>query len=418
MLLPVTTLRSKLSSAGPEPDGVRRPGLVALNNTEFAGRNLCYPNVLLSQPGELVSPYDERVMSLGKDLFYDPPEWEFKEVIAGRKTGEYFFFCYNVDNYFHFVYDTLPILYHYYSLKSRFPSIKLLLQTGHPTVRIFPPFVLETLELLGLSSDVELAEPDTVYETVFVGTSLTHGGFSNSPPSPEARDVWDRLRNAAVDIPCERSLPEKFYISRRSWVHGQTENLGTNYTGRRRCLNEDHLVEELNKSGYTEVFLELYSMKDKIHLFQNAESVVGCSGGGMCNLLFVNKEARAFCIMTPQFLDVNYRFKFSMDQCSLTMVDACLVAPGKEDISLYMRVKISDSRSDYYGCIGEVEGFGEGGTFVVRLSGNDVAGFSQSFPMETHTFTRESFVPLDKGLNSPFYCDVDNVLKTVRNNGG
>jgi hypothetical protein len=41
-----------------------------LNDVLLTGRNLYYPNVLLYN-NLLYSPYDEKIMSLNKDCFYD-----------------------------------------------------------------------------------------------------------------------------------------------------------------------------------------------------------------------------------------------------------------------------------------------------------------------------------------------------------
>ena len=378
-------------------DSKRGVLVVKLNDVVLTGRNIHYPNCLLKEQSTdyLINPYDERVMSLMKNCFYDNDKWDFVPVASQQVAGEYFFFNYNVDNYFHFIYDTLPILYQFYELKKTYPDIKLLIQTSHPTKETFSPFVAEILNILDVP--YLLADDCSEYETLFVGTSLTHGGYSNEAPSELAFSVWKR---------CIGSLstdgPRKFYISRRSWVHGQTENMGTNYTMRRKCENEDAVVSMLENYGIVEIFTELLSTEEKTALFSKAELVVGIVGGGMCNLLFSPAETKSLCITTPYFMDINNRFRFSMEHTQLNYSD-CTKHTGNTKFLLYSRVRVIGD-SEHKGKIGEVEGVENG--YTVRLSSNDVAGFSQDFPMDVYVFNEEDLEAVDLGLNSPFECDI------------
>ena len=59
-------------------------------------------------------------MSLNKESFYDNNiyEDEIREINNKKIINEnVFFFIYNFDNYYHFLYDTLPYLYTYFELK-------------------------------------------------------------------------------------------------------------------------------------------------------------------------------------------------------------------------------------------------------------------------------------------------------------
>lgn len=369
---------------------------VKLNDVVLTGRNIYYPNCLLKQKiaDYLINPYDERVMSLMKDSFYDNNTWDFVPVASQQVAGEYFFFNYNVDNYFHFIYDTLPILYHFYELRKDYPALKLLIQTSHPTKKTFSPFVTEMLDILGVP--FVLADDCSEYETLFVGASLTHGGYSNEAPSKLAFNIWKRCVGSF-----STDGPRKFYISRRSWVHGKTENMGTNYTTRRKCENEDEVVALLESYGITEIFTELLSTEEKTALFSKAELVVGVVGGGMCNLLFSPAETKSLCITTPYFMDINNRFRYSMEHTQLNYSD-CTKHSGNTKFLLFSRVRVIVG--EHKGKIGEVEGVENG--YTVRLSSNDVAGFSQDFPMATCVFNEEDLEAVDLGLNSPFICDL------------
>ena len=52
-------------------DSERNIGYSIFDDVILTGRNLYYPNVLLYSNNTLISPYDEKIMSLNKDSFYD-----------------------------------------------------------------------------------------------------------------------------------------------------------------------------------------------------------------------------------------------------------------------------------------------------------------------------------------------------------
>jgi hypothetical protein len=379
-------------------DTNRKLFTLKFENIQLTGRNIHYPNCLLKVDTSLINPYDERVLSLQKDSFYDNNEWNGTTNIPTIKV-EYpvFFFLYNVDNYFHFVYDTLPILYSYFQLKEKYPTLKLLLQTSHPTKSTFSPFVLEFLRCLKIES-YDLANRDTVYSTMFISTSHTHGGKSNDAPSSVSHTVWNALQTNFTG-----SQPKKFYISRRSWIHGKTENIGTNYTTRRKCMNEDLVVKVLQSYGIQEIFTELLTTEEKIALFQQAELVIGIIGGGMCNLLFSPPKTKSLCIATPHFLTINERFKYSMDHTKILYSNSASLSPYQGLFPLYSRVKVKIT-----GRIGEIEEYKEN-LYRVSLSQNDVAGFSQDFPIESLWISENELESIDSGLNSPFQIDIQKL---------
>lgn len=386
-------------------DKIRDSFIVELNDCCFTGRNIHYPNCLLQTETALVNPYDERVMSLKRDSFYDNDAWETPVYVVPdiTETTPVYFFVYNVDNYFHFLYDTLPYLAGYFELQKSIPDLQLVLNSSHPSKQTLPPFVREMLNLLGVKW--RFVDPTTQYKTVFLSTSLTHGQKSNAPPSKLAYTVWKRMVDS---VNYEGETPKRFYISRRSWVHGKTENMGTNYTTRRCCKNEDEVVALLAQHGIQEVFTELLTTAEKIAYFRNAELVVGVVGGGMCNLLFSPESTVSLCINTPYFLDINQRFQYSMDHTRLSILECTDHVPSPGKFKLFSRVRVK-SYHQYAGCYGEVEGFEEPSQVLVKLSSNDVAGFSQDFPMTKIFFEDDDLESVDDGLNSPYKCVIAGI---------
>lgn len=408
----LTSLRSLQDTSELFEDRVRTSFLTTLQDVTFQGRNHHYPNCLLDCKQGLVNPYDERVMSLQRDSFYDNDEWKDYSPLEtfGIIKTPCFFFVYNVDNYFHFIYDTLPILYSYFQLKEKEPALKLLLNTSHPSKDKLAPFIAEFLSKLGIT-EWSIPHPGAKYKTVYVSSSFTHGGKSNTMPSFQAYCLWKRFPSL------QSNGPKRFYISRRSWVHGKTENMGTNYTMRRKCENEDEVVNLLAKYGIQEVFTELLTTEEKLALFQNAEVVVGIVGGGMCNLLFSPSNTKALCINTPYFLDINERFQYSMNHTQLKISHCSSHTSSPGAFRLYSRVRVTLPSHKYYNCVGEVEGFPTNGQVLVSLSSNDIAGFSQDFPLQKIVLLETDLIAIDKGLNSPFTVELaileDNLKKLL-----
>ena len=388
---------------------IRNSGYIKLNNIQLTGRNSNYPNCLLASNDELYSPYDERVMSLKKESFYDNNEFDYslKTVIIHHKDPV-FFFIYNVDNYYHFIYDTLPILYFYKLFQKELPLLQLLINTSHPSKQTLPQFVTESLEILDIKNIIFSSE-NTLYKTMFIGTSFTHGGFSNKPPSDLCFPIWNQMI-----LPFNLQFPKRIYISRRSQLSKNPGNIGTNYTMRRRCENEDTVVELLKKYNITEVFCEDLTMNEKIQMFTNAELIVGFIGGGMANCIFSKVSTKVLCLVSPTFLEINKRFAHLMNHTQVTYLYNCSHAPSKEKYTLYTRVKIVDPYSKYFSQIGEIENINNK-IYTITISRNDVAGFSQDFKMEVIKIAEEFLEPLDEGLNSPFICNLNQVEEYLNN---
>lgn len=392
-------------------DTVRDSFIQCHRDVRLTGRSICYPNCLVWSPAHetLIHPYDERVMSLQRDSFYENDEWPEFTPPAEATTVESkpaFFFVYNVDNYFHYIYDTLTLLVSYFKIREAGESdLVAILSTSHPSKSTLPRFVTEFLDCMGVS--YQLADPATQYTKLYITSSFTHGRKSNSPPSPVLATLVGRFKPKGVVGQSIQSLSKKFYISRRSWKHAQRDNMGTNYTERRKCMNEDDVVALLEKYDIKEVFTELLTTEEKLQLFSHAEVVVGVIGGGMCNLMFARPDTKTLCIPTPYFREINSRFEYSMNSATLAYSECASHWDWPHRFKLYSRVKVVGG-SDV-GRVGEIEGFNEETRkYLVILSSNDIAGFSQDFTaaLQKVEFAEEELEALDEGLNSPYICDI------------
>ena len=282
-------------------DTCRDIGYTVIENCKLVGRNNFNPNVLLYN-GKLISPYDEKVMSLNKESFYDNNIYELSkdELQIDGIMYKYpvFFFIYNFDNYYHFLYDTLPYLYTYLYLKNKIPELKLLINYPNKFKNDFYRFNMEFLDKIISKDDLLLYQKEHIYLKIYVSSSLTHGGFSNNPPRPEIYEIYDIIKSKVV---LNIKTPDLIYISRRTWINNDKTNIGTDYTTRRKMMNEDLLVEELTQLGFVEIFAENLTTDEKIKMFSNAKIIIGSIGGGMANLVFSKKKYKVICISNTIF---------------------------------------------------------------------------------------------------------------------
>ena len=258
--------------------------MYTLHNCNFTGENLFYPNVLLFCDNEIYSPMKEKIMSL--DNIKTKSNFDYISPNINKiEKNPVFFFVYNTDNYFHFIYDTLPYLISYTHLKKNITHLKLLMNYPNNQKSEMYDFVIQFLELLNIKQDdILIVNENTQYDNVYISTSYTHDFDSNLPPRKEIYDLYHSMVRKIDTINIE--TPKKIYVSRRTWINNNDSNIGTNYTLKRKMMNEDELVCYLEKKGFKEVFTENLSTIEKIKYFSNAECVIGAIGGGVSNVLF------------------------------------------------------------------------------------------------------------------------------------
>ena len=381
----------------------RSINLYNLTNVRLTGNSLFYPNILLHSDDKIYQPIREKIMSL-KSLKSDD---EYEYVIEDNKTiyeSPVFFFIYNVDNYYHYVYDTLPYLISFGELKKTNKDIKLLMNYSVGKTEFYK-FVVEFLDILGISKDdIVIADKNTLYKSVYVSSSYTHDNDSNIPPRKEIYELYKRIvevirSNYSID-----NLPKKIYVSRRTWVHNDLSNIGTNYTSRRKLEIEDELVKVLVRNGYTEVFTENLSTVEKVLMFSNADIVIGAIGGGLCNVLFSGKDTKLISLISPTFLEVNSRFVYSFSNVD-TVYFKDTLHTDIGDWKKYMRVKFGE-------LIGEVEDVFDD-TLIVSYTNQRVAGWNSEIKFDRKIINKSDCVKLDGGLNSSWTFKIDDLIKHI-----
>jgi capsular polysaccharide biosynthesis protein len=404
----------------------RNIGYSLFNDVILTGRNAYYPNVLLydninTNTNNLISPYDEKVMSLNKDSFYDNNIFDISTINKINKniiTNAVFFFIYNFDNYYHFLYDTLPYLFTYLELKKNIHELKILVNYPNKNMKKFYKFNKEFLEKIINTEDLIMHSDNNIYKNIYISSSLTHGGFSNNSPRPEIFKIY-KIISSKIELNkvnekyknLDKPL-DKIYISRRTWINNDNSNIGTDYTSRRKMMNEDMLVENLvNNHSFTEIFTENLNTDEKIYLFSNAKIIIGAIGGGMSNLLFSNSLVKSILLVTPYFLDINYRFKYSIEHTTIIYFNDITTYLEDNKIPLYCRVIITNKESKYFNKCGEISEYNNNfNKYLVNISNNDVAGFNNSILFENELFNENEFKLLDKGLNSQYIVNLESLF--------
>lgn len=380
----------------PEDVNGRAINIYKLEDCIFVDNALHYPRVLVHSRkcDNVFNLIDEKVMSLQNVV--ETSTINITPTYSNEVSSDVFFFTYNTDNYYHFVYDTLPYLISYLALKKQ-KDVKLLMNYPNPQKNSHYKFVLEFLELLGIQqTDILILQKNTKYNNIYISDSYTHGLDSNLLPRQEIYELYRLIKKEALKASV-KDFPKKIYISRQTWKHNNLSNIGTNYTSRRLLVNEQELVEYLSTIGYEEVFTELLTTREKIQLFSNATHVVGAIGGGLANTLFGDTKCTLTPICSPGFLDVNKRFLHCFSQVHVNLFEHTYLE-SKENLQKYMRVQYMD-------IVGEITHI-DGAAVTISYLDHLVAGWNSSMKFKIITVDSSNCRKLDNGLNSSWLVDL------------
>lgn len=373
----------------------REIDLYKFEDVMICGKIINYPNTLLYSlfTKQLYKPINETTMSL-KNVTENVDNIKYNEFYKKVYEDPLFYFIYNTENYYHFLYDTLPYLITYKIKKQKYKNLKLLML--YPLCKNnFYTFVIEFLEILNIPlSDIIIADENTLYKRVYVSNSFTHDFDSNLPPRKEIYSFFKSLINLK-DLSMDS--PKKIYVSRRSWLHGNDTNMGTNYTNRRIMENETQVVDYLKTKGFEEIFTENLSIKDKIKMFNSAEQIVGAIGGGLCNTLFSPEDTKLTAIISPNFLDINKRFIYCINKVNLNL----FTFTSHTDSSFFkknMRVMFDDK-------VGEISKI-DGENLHLMYSDYNVVGWSSDNSYKEIVKNYKDCVRIDDGLNCEWTVDL------------
>ena len=171
-------------------------------------------------------------------------------------------------------------------------------------------------------------------------------------------------------------------------------------------MNEDGLVEKLEYRGFKEIFTETLTTIEKIKIFSSAERVVGAIGGGIANVLFSEPSTSLVAIASPGFLDVNERFKFTLNTVDVKYTKNCKHTSSSK-FKKYMRATKKDG--SITGEISEVLT----DDVVISYAENEVAGWNASVLYKSIKIPKEDILLLDNGLNSEWTADIEEIMDLI-----
>ena len=383
-------------------------------NVFFTGNSEYYPDILFNiknQPN-LILPIKEMTMSMKKKSYYEETGLKYVE---RKNTEDYiqinedvYYFIYNTENFYHFIYDTLPYLYLYLKMKDENNNLKLVINYNKNKNKLLN-FVKETYELLNITDkDIIIHNKKNKYRKVYLSNSFTHDGLSNLPPRKEIYEIYDKLiKNSLISYKNKKKY-DKIYISRRTWINKKNDNIGTDYTTRRKLTNENELVNNLINLGFTELFAENYSMKEKIQILNSAKIVVGAIGGTITNTIFCSKNCKIITMVSPCFLEINHRIKYLLKNSDFVY--------GKLDckegeIPKNVRVKITDKDNQYYNYICEIIEK-KNNKYLLNI-GNNYISFNNDEQFEQIYLNENKFVKIDNGINSPWKINIKKIKNSI-----
>lgn len=184
------------------------------------------------------------------------------------------------ENYFHFMYDSLPRLQ---VLRESDCSYDRLLVNA-----VRHAFQREAFAALGVASDscVSIDYRTAVQPKEVISASLP--SLDMSPPP------WtcEFLRKTFLPTPCDKPF-RRLYISRGD----------THY---RRLFNEDSLFHVLEQMGFAFCTLRGLTIREQARLFSEAAIIVAPHGAGLANICFCQPGTSLVEIRSPRYHDCCY----------------------------------------------------------------------------------------------------------------
>ncbi|NEO53179.1 MAG: DUF563 domain-containing protein [Okeania sp. SIO3B5] len=183
------------------------------------------------------------------------------------------------NNYFHWMFDILPIIKLLHQSGINFNDIDKFL------INYQLPFQQETLKILDIP---EAKIIDTQKHQHIQATKLIVPSF---PASVAWMPKWacDFLRKEFLPPSGNTETIDRIYISRK-----QANN--------RRIINEDEIIKFLTKFGFQSVTLESMSVTAQASLLANAKVVISPHGGGLTNLVFCHPGTKVIEIFSPNYI--------------------------------------------------------------------------------------------------------------------
>jgi capsular polysaccharide biosynthesis protein len=230
------------------------------------------------------------------------------------------------DNYYHWCMEALPRLF---SMKDKVSQLNLILPSN------LKKFHEQTLSFFNINSIIPCKEDELVFAPSVWFTSFTTKGFGQHNPG--------LIREMS-----------SFFKSKISPT-GKFNHLKNIYTARtkapkRKCLNEDELIELLKKYDFEIIVPDNLTVPEQIELFGQVKNVVGVHGSSFVNSLYMKPESRIFDLIEQNHNDLCF---FNMaDAFDVRYVYVRCKGQGRDadfrDNDIYVDIKKLDGLLDKY----------------------------------------------------------------------
>ena len=323
-----------------------------------SGVGVQYPNVIFKSTSKLFYPLqDENVRSTFINTYEkDQMMYKFRRQTIRKKLNDsVFYFIYNMENYFCFLYDAVPYLHSFLELRKQQPRIKLLMQYSDVENKTFKSYVMPILELLGITQkDIVMLSSETKYRRIYISSSYTHDEGYHDEPRAEIFKLYKKISDAAYEklknnLPV---LPKKIFVSEHKNMTDKFAKMAEPKPYIRKFTNETDFIEYTNQKKCKEIFVEdtTFSLLEKIIMFSKADVVIGQMGETVANALFSPSTTRFISIVTPTYLIRFPRFRYCYKNTDIKYFTKTEQVETSK-FKTYMKVQ---KKTDVYGIIATV----------------------------------------------------------------
>lgn len=189
-----------------------------------------------------------------------------------------------VDNYYHWLQLTLPLLRFYERIA---PDVNI--DCYYVGKSSLTSVQIETLERFNISPERiirEACSADRILMAIYLHRPQ-HGGM-------RFRDVWGQ------------EFVRARYLTKRDDTFGRRIYVERGSAKTRRILNEPEVLEMLKKYGFVPVKLEGKTVAEQARLFANAEIIVGTHGAALTNLIFAHEGTKVLEIFPYGLQETSY----------------------------------------------------------------------------------------------------------------
>ena len=188
------------------------------------------------------------------------------------------------DNYWHWLYDVLPRI----KLSEKFKSIDQIDFFLLPSIK--KKFQKQTLQELNIDNKKILSSEDYrhIKANELIVTDhpyiLSDNSHTDAQKIPEWIIEWLKKIFLTNSNNKKNNYPKKIFIDRSDSKASLSQF--------RLLVNEDEVKSYLEKKDFTSVKLNDLDFLEQVHLFNNADCIVGLHGAGFANLAFCKKNTK------------------------------------------------------------------------------------------------------------------------------